>query len=807
MFHPVLPPEPPPILDANDTKFGSITEVEAQKTDASKETLPVSGVDGSVDAVSTNKTKRLPSPHNLTKDEAVAASISKPETLPAEFSPVTSQVNAAGLGNTLEVGYPLKLEGRSPFAVVTKSKNLSSPRANAIAQTQSPQQPLTIEFDSQNPTPPQQPDAIEFKRRTPANEQPVLTVPVPQGNTTPPGTPRVVEVVADRQEYDDKRRIVTAEGNVIVRYDGSVVDADRLQVSLDNLIAVGEGNVAVTRGDQVLRGQRFTYNLVQDTGEVQNGRGEVNIPSADSDLSFAPTTTVVGGGVTARPPSDRVRQNQPLTGVGSSGGIDLNLGGTVDARNIRPPKQGGEVKRIRFEAESIDFYPSGWQARNVRLTNDPFSPPELEIRANKVTLTRISPLEDRIRTQGQRLVLDQRTSIPIPRNQQTIDRRERDATPAIASIGFDGDRKGGVFVERKFEVVNTESTRFSLTPQFFAQKTIQEGPDNIPSLFGLKARLNTILTPRSRVEGTGNLDSFDLNTIEDNLRASVRFQHQLGNTNPHLLNLEYSYRDRLYNGTLGYQTVQSSFGGVITSPNIPLGRSGFNLRYQGGAQLITANTDRQDLLDIPRRNDRISLSRLQASATVDGGLLLWQGKALPPTATGGLRYTPNPVVPYLRAIAGVTGTTSQYSSGDNQSTLIGTIGLEGQFGNFSRSYLDYTAFNISYSQGFNSGLSPFLFDRAVDNKVLSFGIAQQIYGPFRFGFQTSINLDTNERSSTDYILEYSRRTYGVTLRYNPVLELGGISFRISDFNWSGGTDPFSDRGEVKPVVGGVRQDN
>ncbi len=85
---------------------------------------------------------------------------------------------------------------------------------------------------------------------------------------------------------------------------------------------------------------------------------------------------------------------------------------------------------------------------------------------------------------------------------------------------------------------------------------------------------------------------------------------------------------------------------------------------------------------------------------------------------------------------------------------------------------------------------------------MSAGITQQIYGPFTFGVQTSVNLDTGEYTSTDFILQYSRRTYGITLRYNPELELGGISFRLSDFNWTGGTNPFS---EVRPVVGGVSE--
>jgi hypothetical protein len=253
------------------------------------------------------------------------------------------------------------------------------------------------------------------------------------------------------------------------------------------------------------------------------------------------------------------------------------------------------------------------------------------------------------------------------------------------------------------------------------------------------------------------------------------------------------------------QTVQSSCGTILTSPNIPLGKSGINLTYQGSAQYITANTDRQDLLKQPQGSTGlISLGRLQGSATLSKGIFLWRGKPLPPTVTQGLRYTAKPVVPYLEVITVITGTSSYYTSGDQQSTLTGTIGLQGQIGHFSRSYLDYTAFNISLSQGLNSGSSPFLFDRSVDNTVLNTGISQQIYGPFRLGFQTSLNLETGAELSTDYVLEYSRRTYGITLRYNPVLQLGGFTIRISDFNWGGGTDPFS---EVNPVVNGVQQNN
>ncbi|MFS0518216.1 DUF3769 domain-containing protein [Nostoc sp. UIC 10607] len=653
--------------------------------------------------------------------------------------------------------------------------------------------PITVEFNSQ----------VQQQTQAPTPTPEVDTTNQPQAPaSTPPTKPRIVEVTSDRQEYDEQRRIITAVGNVVVRFDGAVVDADRLQVNLDNLIAAGEGNVTLTRGDQVLRGQRFTYNFVQDNGELENGRGEIYVPSAQTDFAFSPTG-ITAGGVPKRPPSDRIRANQPLSGVSSPGGIDVTFGGQSDASNIPPPKAGGAVNRLRFEAENIDFYPQGWQARDVRITNDPFSPPELELRADTVTLTRETPLVDRIRTQGQRLVLDQTISLPIPVNQRTIDRRERDVTPAIVSPGYDGEDRGGLYIERGFPVIDTERTSWTITPQLLVQKAVQGGTGDLGALFAVKTKINSVLSPRAVIEGTGELTSLDLNKVEENLRVNLGLRQILGTSLPHTLNLQYNYRDRLYNGTLGFQTVQSSLGGIITSPVIPLGKSGINLTYQAGAQYINANTDRQDLLEPQRENDRISLGRLQGSASLSRGLLLWQGKPLAPTASEGLRYTATPVVPYLQAIASLTGTSSYYTNGDNQSTLTGTIGLQGQIGHFSRPFFDYTAFNISYSQGLNNGLSPFLFDRSVDNKVLSAGISQQIYGPFRLGFQTSVNLDTGRETSTDYILEYSRRTYGITLRYNPVLELGGFSVRISDFNWGGGTDPFS---EVKPVVGGVQQD-
>ncbi len=643
---------------------------------------------------------------------------------------------------------------------------------------------------------------------SPATPVEIQSQPTAPSNVAPVSS-RIVELNADRQEYDEQRQIVTAEGNVILRLNGGVIDADSLQVNLSNRIAVGEGDVAVTRGEQILRGERFTYNFVQNTGELLNATGEIFIPSASQDLSVNLATDVSAGGVPANPPSDRITANQPRQDVTSTGGIGVSVGAGGDINNVALPRQGGEVRRLRFQAQQVQFYPQGWQAQNVRITNDPFAPAELELRADTVTLTRETPQRDRIRTTRQRLVFDQGLSIPIPKDETVIDRTERDVTPGLFQIGVDGDERGGVFIERNFSPINSEQVQLTVTPQIFVQQAALESGGNVldPDLYGLRSKLQVNLGERTFVRGRASITSLDLGQLEDNLRASLRLSQSIGNVAaPHQLTVEYSYRDRLFNGSLGYQTVQSSLGGVLTSPVIALGSTGIALSYQAGAQLINAESDRADLLEVDRDNDRISLSRLQASVALNRGFALWQGTALAATPTEGLRYTPTPVVPYVSLFTGLKGVSSLYSSGDSQNTITGTIGIQGQFGHFSRRLFDYTGFNVSFSQDLRSGLSPFLFDRAVDSKVLELGFVQQIYGPFRFGIQASLNLDTGENISTDYILEYSRRTYGVALRYNPVLALGSLSLRISDFNWNGGSNLFSDS-EVKPVLNGVRQIN
>jgi hypothetical protein len=672
--------------------------------------------------------------------------------------------------------YLAKHEERSPVNV--SDLGLRLPKTEATHITAQERQGETREFEipldnSQN-NPSQQPNS-------PANIEKV----------------DVVEVVADRQEYDARTQVITARGNVVMRFAQATLTADRLQVNLVDRLAVAQGNVVLRRGEQVIRGARFEYYFVQDRGTVISASGEVYQPSISRDASPTSRVSEGTGIIPGESLSDRLSNNQPLRRVSGANGYQFVAGSQRDFNllsgrgGISNPGSGGIVNRLRFQADSLDFEGNAWTANKIRITNDPFSPPELEVRADTAKFRQTEPQVNRLNTKGSRVVLDQKAKVPlIFANDLTFDRRVRQ--PSLFRLAFDGNDRGGLFLERGFNVINREDVSWEIKPQYFLQRAISGNGDWLgASVWGLDTTFNAVLDSRTDLTGRTSIFGFDSDKFEDNIKANVTLARKLGDLNrPYDLKLEYGYRERLFNGSLGFQRVRSRFGVQLDSPDLFIADTGIRLKFLGSIQNITAETDRRELLSVTRSNERTNLTRYLVSATLNKDFPIWQGKALPATKEEGLRFTSTPVLPYLQLITGLTGTQSLYSNGDNQPFLKANIGIEGQFGHFSRSYLDYTGFRIEYAQGIVGDRSPFKFDRFVDEKTISVGIIQQIYGPIRAGIQTSWSLNDRGEISTDYILEYSRRTHKVVLRYNPVLEIGSISFNISDFNWDGNPQPF-----------------
>ncbi len=583
-------------------------------------------------------------------------------------------------------------------------------------------------------------------------------------------------LTADHQEYEVERQIISARGNVLAQLGSSQLASDRLWVNLNQRQLRAEGNVIANRNQQAIAGDRLTYNLLQGAGTLTNAQGQLALETLGTDFSNLLQDS-------DRPPS---ALNDPRQGVGSLSQI-TNTGDLAFSTLASQPGTAPSAGQVRFHAGRLAFDADGWYGDDLRVTNDPLSPPELELRGNHLRITSLNPEEDEVCIEGPRVVFDQGLTIPLLRNCYVLRRGRlpRDAfNPLPTSIGYDGRDRDGLFIGREFQVLQEGSWRLSLSPQLYLSRWLQGDSLNLfePANFGLVGRLNGQVSPRTSFTGVFSLPGLDLSNVTERLRASLRLQQWVGD---HRLTMEYTYRDRLFNGSLGFQDVQSSLGVLLQSPLITLGDSQINLSYQAAGQYVTANTDQPDLLEDGSTLGLTSLFRLQGAVDLNRSFTLWQGTPQTPDSTEARGYVARPLVPSLSLLVGLRGIATYYSSNDLQESLEGRVGLNGQFGRLTRNVFDYTQFNLGFSSSFvGDSRSPFLFDRAVDQNVLSGGILQQIYGPILVGFQTSFNVDTGQKIDTSLIFEYRRRTYSISVRYSPIQETGLVEFRLSNFNWA-----------------------
>jgi len=590
-----------------------------------------------------------------------------------------------------------------------------------------------------------------------------LPKPKPKDKPRPALPPRVGEklnVVSDRQEYDINTQVFVAEGSVVINYKKSELKADRVQLNTKTQEVVAEGNVFFTRGDQKIQGSKLTYNYSNVKGELLNATGAVDLGTLESSE-------------VSRSPSEIASSSVTISPIGS--------GNTND----------GQVRRLGFIAERLIIDGDTWTAENLRVTNDPFTPPELELTTSKATLTPISPTQNRLDLESPRIVFDQGFSLPLPVNSITLDRFQRFA-PAL--VGFDKRDRDGVFYQQSFDVITQPNLSFQLSPQLLLQRAFssQNGFSGF-DILGLVATLNGAFDDGSSLSARASFSGLDFSKADSLLRANASYQLPVFGT--HTLLSQYAFRDRVYNGSLGFQDVNNILGTTLLSPNYVLGDSKISFNYQASVQLVGAVRD-----DI-QPSTVGSLLRLQGAVSLSRAFPLLRGEPLPATKELGLRFSPKPIVPKLDAFLSAQGVESVYSNGANQAVLYGTIGLAAEVGHFAKDFLDYTGLTLSYTQAFSSGKSPFLFDRVADNRSLTAGIVQQIYGPFRLGIQQSWSLDTGNLYDSVYSLEYARRTYSVLVRYNPNQGLGEFLIRISDFNW---TRPPSN---VTTVQNGIEQRN
>ena len=507
--------------------------------------------------------------------------------------------------------------------------------------------------------------------------------------------------------------------------------------------------------------------------------------------------------------------------------LKLDLGAVIDttdslnsnSQGYRPPtNKAGTISRIRFQGSQIKIQGSRWTAEQIAFTNDPFTPAASWSLARKVVAVMDERGVTRINSRSSQILLDGKVSLPAITN-TTVGAEE-------ARFAWDTDKedRDGFFLGYNLEPIKLGPRgSLQLQPQLNVQRALEgrtssyvlpgqslasptsEQTAKLADMFGLLAALNLPMGWLS-LNAEASLSTFNPDNFRSGTRSTSRLTAPLNLPGHKSANADLfgSYRERIYNGSLGLQTVVYSFGANLAGNvllNQPKGqalpRKGpyflpINLNWAAQSGTYEATLFQTDTLDTLWR----SYANLSASTT----LQLWQGSAIDASddPKRGLRYAPTPTVPGLGINFGASGYAANYSDGANQSTLTLWGGPSFTLGQFDRPFFDYTRFSASIAGTFLNGASPFGFDRTVDLRTLSFQAAQQIYGPIVLEAGATFNIDNGSEfygdASYSYVeLKLQRRSYEVGVFYSPYDGIGGIRVKLNDFNFTGSGTPFVPR--------------
>ncbi|MDP5117861.1 MAG: DUF3769 domain-containing protein, partial [Prochlorococcaceae cyanobacterium MAG_34] len=415
-------------------------------------------------------------------------------------------------------------------------------------------------------------------------------------------------------------------------------------------------------------------------------------------------------------------------------------------QDYRPPKdKKGTISRIRFQGAQIKIRGNRWTAEQIAFTNDPFTPAASWVLARKVVAVMDGKGKTRINSRSTQILLDGKISLPAITN-TTIGAEE-------GRLAFDTDKqdRDGFFLGYNLEPIKLgQWGSLQLQPQLNVQRALEgrtssyalpgqnlaspgsEQTAKIGDMFGLLAALN-LPVGWLTLNAEASLSTFNPNNFRAGTRSTTSLTAPLslpGHTSANASAFG-SYRERIYNGSLGLQTVVYSYGANLAG-NAILNQyknpensrkapffAPVNLNWAVQSGSYQAELFETDTLDTIWR----SYANLAASTT----LQLWQGSALDASEDPkrGFRYSPIPVAPSFGINFGASGYVATYSDGANQNTLTLWGGPSFTLGQFDRPVFDYTRFSASIAGTFLNGASPFGFDRTVDLRTLSFQAAQQ----------------------------------------------------------------------------------
>ena len=573
-----------------------------------------------------------------------------------------------------------------------------------------------------------------------------------------------LEIQSDIQS--EENNILKAEGNVLVLYRGNILKADSLVYDKTQKTIIAKGNISLNIGEQLFKMNRFQYDFNNEKGYLYEVKGLIKTDNLFDDLfSNFKTSDIKNIEILKEIKKDKVL-NTP-----------------------------NKIEKWFFFTDKIEINGKKWKSDKAIFSNDLIELKQVKIEINSIEATSRKE-ELRFKSSLNRLILDEKVSIPFWVGDRTLTNKLSYSNKW--NFGFDNTDKDGFFIGRKLNSINLfDEFIIDLEPQFLLQRSLKGNTKSYvnkgDSITGDKVKRETTLKDyfalNSQIKGKINnwkletdqqISSFDSEKFskalrfKSNLSKDISFLNSLWNKSFYGI-----YRERVWNGSIGETEIYLGYGSKLKKQNTweVNGIRKTEILSFGFANIKAEALNNKNLVTSTKGNFFYLL---------DQKFPIIVGEPSSIFVDSSYRYIPKPIKRGLNLRTKLELLYSFYDSGNNQQYVSLGAGPEIVYGNFKKTFFDYTKISVLPIYKIKSGDSPFKFDQMSDKFTLDFTYDQQLYGPLILKSSAILNLDSDSKDYGDLInskisLNWKKRSYEFGIFYQPHNKAGGISFTLFGF--------------------------
>ena len=178
-----------------------------------------------------------------------------------------------------------------------------------------------------------------------------------------------VEIDSDTQ-YRDKD-VFVAEGNAIIYLSDASLKGDLIKYDLKKKLLTVVGNVIFKKGQQYFEASKFSYNLVEDIGYIDNVYGLLDSNTFINDIKLE----------IDKNNREEIEQKKQVSQLADSKNVFIGSGNKFeedDYLNIKSVDlKNSSLSRVRYKAEKLTYNSKTLKFKKIFFTNDIYNEPQV----------------------------------------------------------------------------------------------------------------------------------------------------------------------------------------------------------------------------------------------------------------------------------------------------------------------------------------------------------------------------------------------------------------------------------------------